>query len=478
MESPLISLPAAKPSGDISPAGPQEEGRFLILLRYVLIAAAAYLFLFEGEISSPAVIAGVIAGALLSNVLLSQVPGDVLMRPLVVGLIVSIDTAWIASGLWYKGNFGSDIFFLYFFILFLAAMGQNLVLIVGAGILVGVMDLTLHVTPGQGQSIWTSPSLIRVPFIFTTALFYGYLTEKLRREQRQVALEKEFAEKMARVVHAQTQDLRELAEDLRVNYEKSKKQAMELEKANKVKDEFLSFMSHELRTPLNIIMGYTRVIQDRMLGEINQEQEKALAKVRNQCNDLVGMIGDILQATKIEAEGVKVENYAVNLAGFLDGLRAAYDFPLNKEVKLDWDYPLDLPAVKADGEKLKHILQNLLNNAIKFTPKGRVTVSARYLSDRRVAEFKVTDTGIGIPKELLRVIFERFKQADSTETRDHGGVGLGLYIVKKFTDLLGGTVEVKSEPDQGSTFTVTLPCESSRDLDSTEEADPNPQFPL
>jgi signal transduction histidine kinase len=455
----LTSLSTTEPAKDNFPSV-LEEGRFLILLRYVLIAAAAYLFLFEGETGSPAIIAGLIAGALLSNVLLSQLPRDALVRPSIVGLVVCIDIAWIASGLWVKGNFGSDIFFLYFFILFLAAMGQNLMLIVGSGVLVGVMDLTLHVNPGQGQSLWTSPSLIRFPFIFTAALFYGYLTEKLRRQQRQAALEKEFGEKMTRVVHAQTQDLRKLAEELGANYAQSKQQTAELEKANKVKDEFLSFMSHELRTPLNIIMGYSRLIHERTLGEINPEQEKALAKVRNQCTDLLSMISDILQATKIEAEGAKAENYAVNLVDFLDGLKSGYEFPLNKEVRLEWDYPLDLPVVKTDAEKLKHILQNLVNNAIKFTEKGHVIVSARYFSDGKIVKIEVADTGIGIPNDLLPVIFERFRQGDSTETRDHGGVGLGLYIVKKFTDLLGGTVEVRSDVDRGSTFTVALPCES------------------
>jgi signal transduction histidine kinase len=225
-------------------------------------------------------------------------------------------------------------------------------------------------------------------------------------------------------------------------------------------------------------MGYTRVIQDRTLGEINHEQEKALAKVSNQCNDLLNMISDILQATKIEAEGVKVESCAVNLAGFLDGLRSGYEFPLNKDVKLEWDYPLDLPVVIMDAEKLKHILQNLVNNAIKFTQKGRITVSARYLSDGRIVELKVSDTGVGIPNELIPKIFERFQQVDSTETRDYGGVGLGLYIVKKFTDLLGGTVEVRSELDRGSTFTVVMPCEFSTNLPSLKEVDPNPQPPV
>ncbi|MBI3063268.1 MAG: hypothetical protein HYY83_14965, partial [Deltaproteobacteria bacterium] len=143
-----------------------------------------------------------------------------------------------------------------------------------------------------------------------------------------------------------------------------------------------------------------------------------------------------------------------------------------KTLALNWDYPGDLPFIKADSAKLRQVLQNLINNAIKFTDKGSITISTRFLpvSDSPplrfgetgnrvtgVVEFKVADTGVGIPKEMLPVIFDRFRQVDSSETRSFGGVGLGLYIVKKFTELLGGTVEVESEVGKGSTFTVTIP---------------------
>ncbi|HEV8342361.1 MAG TPA: ATP-binding protein [Candidatus Binatia bacterium] len=110
-----------------------------------------------------------------------------------------------------------------------------------------------------------------------------------------------------------------------------------------------------------------------------------------------------------------------------------------------------------DYAKLKHILQNIINNALKFTEKGHVTVSARYLPEANALEFKVADTGVGIPKEMLPVIFEMFRQVDGSETRSYGGVGMGLYIAKKFTELLGGRIDVETEPGRGSTFTVTIP---------------------
>jgi signal transduction histidine kinase len=113
--------------------------------------------------------------------------------------------------------------------------------------------------------------------------------------------------------------------------------------------------------------------------------------------------------------------------------------------------------MNTDRGKLQQILQNLINNAIKFTEKGSVTISANYLSETGSVEFKVSDTGIGIPKKAVPVIFEKFRQIDSSDTRQYGGVGLGLYIIKKFTDLLGGTVRVESETGKGSIFVVTVP---------------------
>ncbi len=120
--------------------------------------------------------------------------------------------------------------------------------------------------------------------------------------------------------------------------------------------------------------------------------------------------------------------------------------------------------MKTDSEKLKHILQNLINNAIKFTAKGHVTITARYLQREKILELKVTDTGVGIQEEALPFIFERFHQVDSSETRLYGGVGMGLYIVKHFTELLAGTVEVESKPGKGSAFTVSLPVETVEEV--------------
>ncbi len=416
---PAISL--GIPLSADTPLSRQEQAQFFILFRYVLIVAASYLFLFEGETTAPAVNVALIAGALASNVFLSQFPGNLLLRPLTVGFIVCVDIGWIAAGLWYKSSFGSDIFFLYFFVLFLAATGLNLIALIGTSILLTAVDLVFFVNPGEYKFVWTSSSLIRIPFIFTAAAFYGYLVEQIRRERHY---------------------------------------SVELERANKAKSEFLSVMSHELRTPLNSIAGYAAMIKDRLLGEINSEQEKVLEKVVKRANDLLTMINSILYATSLEAQMPKVDSHEVSLTDFLIDLRSIYEVPSNQEVILVWDYPSDLPVVKTDSGKLRHILQNLINNAVKFTEKGNVTISASYFPETKTIEFKVADTGIGIPKEKLPTIFEMFRQVDSSAKKLYGGVGLGLYIVKGFTELLGGKVEADSELGKGSTFTVTIRCET------------------
>ena len=241
-------------------------------------------------------------------------------------------------------------------------------------------------------------------------------------------------------------------------YEQTKKQAADLEKASRVKDEFLGVMSHELRTPLNVIAGYTKIVQDGVLGEINTEQVKALDKVTRHSNELLVMVNSIMDATKIEAGAIAVECDELPMTEFLDELRLLYEYPLGKNVTLRWNYTPILPVIRTDRDKLKHILQNLINNALKFTEAGYITVSARHVAGLNRIELIVADTGIGIAPEDLPVVFEKFRQVDASKTRSQGGVGLGLHIVKTFTEILGGTVSVTSQPGEGTTFIVTLPC--------------------
>jgi signal transduction histidine kinase/HAMP domain-containing protein len=245
-------------------------------------------------------------------------------------------------------------------------------------------------------------------------------------------------------------------------FEQTREQAIELEKSNKIKDEFLGVMSHELRTPLNIIMNYSEAIKMGTFGEISPEQERGTEKIRAQARHLLSLINGILEITKIESGTATVQADHLPIVDFMSETKSDYMLPMEKDVVLEWDYADDLPAIVSDRVKLKQILSNLINNAIKFTDQGHVRVSARVSAGGDTLELQVADTGTGIPNELLPFVFDKFRQIDSATTRNYGGAGLGLYIVKNFVDLLGGTIDARSEVGEGSVFTIRLPFQAER----------------
>ncbi len=253
-------------------------------------------------------------------------------------------------------------------------------------------------------------------------------------------------------------------------YEETRNRAVESDTANKLKGEFLSVMSHELRTPLAVAMGYTGMIKEGVLGGINSLQHQALDKVLRRGHDQLYMINSILYAASLEARSVKVEKNNVSPSDMLDELRSSYDVILEKKISLAWDYSSELPVIRTDARKLRHVLENLINNAIKFTDKGSVAISARCLPGAKIVRFSVADTGIGISKDFLPIVFDIFRQVDGSSTRLHGGVGLGLYIVKKFTELLGGKVEVESRFGKGSMFTVAIPYGTPEEIASDSQS--------
>ena len=257
-------------------------------------------------------------------------------------------------------------------------------------------------------------------------------------------------------------------------YGQLKSQAERLEKANAAKDEFLSVMSHELRTPLNVIMGYAQIMSSGYMGDITPEQEISLKKLLLHADDLLHMINDILQAGRLQSGLVDVQFETLDVNSFLAEMESAYEFRSKQGVALIWQRPLSSLTFETDQSKLKHIIQNLVNNAVKFTEEGSVTVTVRQIDE--AVEFRIQDTGIGIPSDSLTTIFDMFRQADSSKTRTYGGTGVGLFIVKKFVEALNGQVEVESIVGKGTTFILTLPlttnheCQAQPPLDSIPAA--------
>ena len=241
-------------------------------------------------------------------------------------------------------------------------------------------------------------------------------------------------------------------------YEQTRNQTAELERSSRIKDEFLGVMSHELRTPINIIMNCAEALKMGLFGAITAEHEKVTEKIKMQSSHLLSLINRILEITKIETGVVTVNSEQIDIYQLVAELESDYAMvSKEKSVTVNWHVPSDLPKLLSDRMKLRQVLINLVNNAIKFTDQGSVDVCFCSLADQAAVEFCVRDTGIGIAEEFLPHIFEKFRQIDSSTTRHYSGAGLGLYLVKGFVEVLGGTVSVKSKLDEGTTFTVRIP---------------------
>jgi signal transduction histidine kinase len=231
----------------------------------------------------------------------------------------------------------------------------------------------------------------------------------------------------------------------------------QLEAANRHKDEFLASMSHELRTPLNAVIGFSEVLLERMFGEINPKQEEYLNDILVSGRHLLSLINDILDLAKIEAGRMELDLEDFEVAQAIDNaVVLVRERATRKGLALETTLAPGLGTVRADQRKIKQVLLNLLSNAVKFTPEGgRIEVRAQRLDG--VVEISVTDTGIGIAAEDQETVFEEFRQVGTDYAKKHEGTGLGLTLSRKFVELHGGDIAVKSRVGEGSTFTFTLP---------------------
>ena len=230
----------------------------------------------------------------------------------------------------------------------------------------------------------------------------------------------------------------------------------QLEVASQHKSEFLANMSHELRTPLNAIIGFSEVLSERMFGELNEKQDEYLKDIHASGQHLLSLINDILDLSKIEAGRMELELSDFNLPATLDNaLTLVRERAGRRGIAVDLTVDTRLDQIRADERKIRQILLNLLSNAIKFTPEdGRIEVRAVPVDGH--VEVSVTDTGVGIAPEDQEAIFEEFKQV-GTASKKVEGTGLGLALSRKFVELHGGRIWVKSEIGMGSTFAFTIP---------------------
>ena len=239
-------------------------------------------------------------------------------------------------------------------------------------------------------------------------------------------------------------------------YEELSASNAQLMQASRLKSQFLASMSHELRTPLNSIIGFSKVLLNRLDGDLSERQETYIRSVHNSGTHLLQLINGILDFSRIEAGKLEMMSEELDLHELIDEcIESSMPLARGKQLKLEKNIPLELPRLVADRTKVKQILLNLLSNAIKFTTQGRVLVGVQ--AEPEAVRVRVSDTGIGIRAEDLARLFEPFQQLDNPVARGAGGTGLGLAISKKFVELHGGRIWAESRENQGSTFQFTLP---------------------
>jgi signal transduction histidine kinase len=387
----------------------------VILIRWPVVIICTYLLLYPSIGPVPVWFSyGAILLYILSNLGLYFLPEDRFASwsfyyPLVIADTIVLTLSLVANG------YSEKEFYLTFFVVIL---GSCMIEDAKIRTLVSIAaplfySVTLFTTFSE-----IHPSVfLRLPFLFVVSLYYGYFTQFIRTE---------------------------------------KAFAREAEIRNRGRKEILNIVSHEFRTPLNVIAGYAQALREQTWGNVTAEQRDVLGKILQESENLTALVGEVLDVTRIEAGELTLRREKISLSDYLKNLAGKFA-PGQRTVALNWSVPDELPEIETDRETLTIVLQHLINNALKFTDNGHVSITARELKPRRIVEIDVTDTGIGIPREALRLIFEKFQQVDPSSTRTHGGMGLGLYIAKVYTDLLQGTLTVESEPGKGSTFTLSLP---------------------
>ncbi|HNT75151.1 MAG TPA: HAMP domain-containing sensor histidine kinase [Anaerolineae bacterium] len=255
-------------------------------------------------------------------------------------------------------------------------------------------------------------------------------------------------------VKDRTAELQQANRELTEAYEK-------LKELDRLKSRFVSMVSHELRTPLSAIQGFAEMLESGFYGTINSGQQGAIDRIKANDQRLLSLVNDLLDQARMEAGQLSLHVAPFSPTGLMGEMESTMRVLTEaKGLYLRTDIASDVPqTLSGDSKRLHQILVNLINNAIKFTQSGGITVRL-YCPDPQHWTIAVADTGPGIPEDALNYIFEPFRQVDSSATREHKGFGLGLAIVKQLAELMGGGVRVTSEMGQGSTFIVTLPITS------------------
>ena len=395
-----------------------DKKQAISILQWLIVIVTSYLLLFsKGAASEDPRVYGLIVVFLASSLVIRRLPEAVFQhRYFDIALLVT-DTALISASIYMNRDVPWDLFLFYFFILFLAAIGENMVRIVIGSVLISLVYVGLLLEQGKGLSQMGPDLFVRIPFLFGASILYGYLSENAKKEK----------------IRAETAEQRE-----------------------RLKMDLVSALAHDIKNPLGIIMGYAETMSDQFIGRSEAKGNlEILDRIQESAQRIVNLVTGFLEASKAEAGKISVEERPVELNALIREVAQQQMGDLRKKnISLDVELDENIPTIIGDKAQLDRVLWNLVGNAIKFTPGGgRITVSSR--SDNGYVCVAVKDTGIGIPKDELPLLFSQFRRLKGSAKIE--GTGLGLFIVKTIIEAHKGTVQAESAGGQGSTFTVRVP---------------------
>lgn len=293
------------------------------------------------------------------------------------------------------------------------------------------------------------------------------LNEELEEQAQNMKQQQEELQQTNEELEEQTQSLEMKNQEVEAARADIEQKTRQLEISSKYKSEFLANMSHELRTPLNSLLILSKDLADNKKKNLSEEEVESAEIIHRSGQDLLGLINEVLDLSKIEAGKMALNIGRLSLNEFTTNLNRNFKHQADKKgLKLNINLGKELPeAIQTDAQRLDQVIKNLMSNAIKFTDKGSINVIIERLHENNIT-IAVKDTGIGVPKEKQNVIFEAFQQGDGSTSRKYGGTGLGLSISRDLTKLLGGKINLESKVNEGSTFTITLPVELKTDESS------------
>jgi signal transduction histidine kinase len=398
-----------------------DKKRTIVILQWLVVIVTSYLMLFSGEsISQDPWVYGLVLLLLATVFTLDHLPQKAFQHRFFDASLLLMDTALLSAAIYVNRDASWDLFLFYFFILFLAAVGESMLRIVFGSVIVSLIYIALFLQQGKALEEIGPELFVRIPFLFGVSILYGYLAESANRERRR----------------AETAEQRE-----------------------RMKMDLVSSLAHDIKNPLGLIIGYAEIVKETM-GQQPEEKEKSelLGRIHANALRIIGLVTGFLDASKAEAGKLEISQLPISVNRLLEEAARQQESDIRKrELKLELNLDDKVPDVHGDETQLDRAFWNLFSNAIKFTPAGgTITITSK--RDDRYVSVSFQDTGVGIPERQLPLLFSQFQRLEGSERAE--GTGLGLFIVKTIVDAHHGKIQVQSMAGQGSTFTVLLPIRS------------------